>query len=565
MKSYPLREAYLKLGIIFFMVILTLRIAYLQIIEHEFFKTKSTIQLKRLIKLYPHRGFIFDRNMIPLALTQSSYAAFLVPDKLDHAEEIIQTVSDILSLDREDVLQKVQNTKGSFLWLKRQLSKVEYTQLKEKNLKHIGFLKTEKRVYPKGTLASHVLGFVGIDNQGLGGLEHKFDSFLRGTPGKVILEKDPNGYPLLSGEKIAFPPYDGNHLVTTLDEFIQYISQKYLEEAITENDAEKGQIIVMNPQNGDILAMAAYPNFDPNNEENISKKNPCISDVYEPGSVFKLITFAIALDHGVITPKTILQVPEELRLKNVTISEAHKRSPGESDMKTSSEILEQSLNVGTSLISIKLGEEKLYEGIKSFKIGDLTGIELPAESKGLVRPLKNWSGVDIAMISFGQGIAVTPIQMISAVAAIANNGIYVKPRILQYMTNADFETLKAIPISKIRLNFKEKTMHELKEMMKNVVEKGTGISAKLEGYSIAGKTGTSQKPRTNGLGYESGKYVASFIGFFPVEKPRYIILVIIDSPKKSIYGSMVAAPVFKKITKDIVKYFHIPPENSQVK
>lgn len=563
MKSYPLREAYLKLGIFCFMGTLILRIAYLQIIEHEFFKTKSTIQLKKLIKLYPHRGFIFDRNMIPLALTQSSYAAFLVPDKLDHPEEIVQTISSILNLDNQDILQKVQTTKGSFLWLKRQLSKSEYTQLKEKNLKHIGFIKTEKRVYPKGNFASHVLGFVGIDNQGLGGLEHKFDSFLRGTPGKVILEKDPNGYPLLSGEKVAFPPYDGNHLVTTLDEFIQYISQKYLEEAISENNAEKGQIIVMNPQNGDILAMAAYPNFDPNNEETISKKNPCISDVYEPGSVFKLITFAIALEHEVITPKTILQVPEELQLKNVIISEAHKRSKGESDMKTSSEILEQSLNVGTSLISIKLGEEKLYEGIKAFKIGDLTGIELPAESKGLVRPLKNWSGVDIAMISFGQGIAVTPIQMISAVAAIANNGIYVKPRILQYMTNANFETLKAIPISKIRLNFKEKTMSQLKEMMKNVVEKGTGVPAKLEGYSIAGKTGTSQKPRINGLGYEAGKYVASFVGFFPVEKPRYVILVIIDSPKKSIYGSTVAAPVFRKITKDIIQYFHIPPKNSE--
>lgn len=563
MKSYPLREAYLKLGIFCFMGTLILRIAYLQIIEHEFFKTKSTIQLKKLIKLYPHRGFIFDRNMIPLALTQSSYAAFLVPDKLDHPEEIVQTISSILNLDNQDILQKVQTTKGSFLWLKRQLSKSEYTQLKEKNLKHIGFIKTEKRVYPKGNFASHVLGFVGIDNQGLGGLEHKFDSFLRGTPGKVILEKDPNGYPLLSGEKVAFPPYDGNHLVTTLDEFIQYISQKYLEEAISENNAEKGQIIVMNPQNGDILAMAAYPNFDPNNEETISKKNPCISDVYEPGSVFKLITFAIALEHEVITPKTILQIPEELQLKNVIISEAHKRSKGESDMKTSSEILEQSLNVGTSLISIKLGEEKLYEGIKAFKIGDLTGIELPAESKGLVRPLKNWSGVDIAMISFGQGIAVTPIQMISAVAAIANNGIYVKPRILQYMTNANFETLKAIPISKIRLNFKEKTMSQLKEMMKNVVEKGTGVPAKLEGYSIAGKTGTSQKPRINGLGYEAGKYVASFVGFFPVEKPRYVILVIIDSPKKSIYGSTVAAPVFRKITKDIIQYFHIPPKNSE--
>ena len=563
MKSYPLREAYLKLGIFCFMGTLILRIAYLQIIEHEFFKTKSTIQLKKLIKLYPHRGFIFDRIMIPLALTQSSYAAFLVPDKLDHPEEIVQTISSILNLDNQDILQKVQTTKGSFLWLKRQLSKSEYTQLKEKNLKHIGFIKTEKRVYPKGNFASHVLGFVGIDNQGLGGLEHKFDSFLRGTPGKVILEKDPNGYPLLSGEKVAFPPYDGNHLVTTLDEFIQYISQKYLEEAISENNAEKGQIIVMNPQNGDILAMAAYPNFDPNNEETISKKNPCISDVYEPGSVFKLITFAIALEHEVITPKTILQIPEELQLKNVIISEAHKRSKGESDMKTSSEILEQSLNVGTSLISIKLGEEKLYEGIKAFKIGDLTGIELPAESKGLVRPLKNWSGVDIAMISFGQGIAVTPIQMISAVAAIANNGIYVKPRILQYMTNANFETLKAIPISKIRLNFKEKTMSQLKEMMKNVVEKGTGVPAKLEGYSIAGKTGTSQKPRINGLGYEAGKYVASFVGFFPVEKPRYVILVIIDSPKKSIYGSTVAAPVFRKITKDIIQYFHIPPKNSE--
>jgi len=560
MKFNVLREVFLRVCVLCFMCLLLLRIGYLQIIEHDFFKAKSTIQLKRLIKLYPHRGFIFDRNMGPLALTKSSYSVFIVPEKMD--TKIIQELCSVLNLDIQEWTEKIQNSKSNFLWLKRQLSTEEYKQLKSKNLNHVGFIKTEKRVYPKADFASHILGFVGIDNQGLGGLEHKFDFFLCGTPGKIILEKDPNGYPLLSGEKLSFPPYDGNHLVTTLDPFIQHISQKYLRESISENNAEKGQVIVMDPNNGDILAMVAYPGFNPNEDEttDINRKNPCVSDVYEPGSVFKVITFAGALESGVITPQTVMQVPEELVLKNTTISEAHHRPKGESDMKTASEILEQSLNVGTSLIAMRLGEEKLFDIIKAFKIGDLTGIELPAESKGLVRSLKSWSGVDIAMISFGQGIAVTPIQMISAIAAVANDGIYVKPRILRYMTNANFETLKAIPISKTPVGISKKTSLQLKEMLKGVVEKGTGIPAQIPGYSIAGKTGTAQKPKVNGLGYDAGKYVASFVGFFPVEKPKYIILVIIDSPKKSIYGSMVAAPVFKKIAQDIIQYFHIPPD-----
>jgi stage V sporulation protein D (sporulation-specific penicillin-binding protein) len=560
MKFNVLREVFLRVCVLCFMCLLLLRIGYLQIIEHDFFKAKSTIQLKRLIKLYPHRGFIFDRHMGPLALTKSSYSVFIVPEKMD--TKIIQELCSVLNLDIQEWTEKIQNSKSNFLWLKRQLSTEEYKQLKSKNLNHVGFIKTEKRVYPKADFASHILGFVGIDNQGLGGLEHKFDFFLCGTPGKIILEKDPNGYPLLSGEKLSFPPYDGNHLVTTLDPFIQHISQKYLRESISENNAEKGQVIVMDPNNGDILAMVAYPGFNPNEDEttDINRKNPCVSDVYEPGSVFKVITFAGALESGVITPQTVMQVPEELVLKNTTISEAHHRPKGESDMKTASEILEQSLNVGTSLIAMRLGEEKLFDIIKAFKIGDLTGIELPAESKGLVRSLKSWSGVDIAMISFGQGIAVTPIQMISAIAAVANDGIYVKPRILRYMTNANFETLKAIPISKTPVGISKKTSLQLKEMLKGVVEKGTGIPAQIPGYSIAGKTGTAQKPKVNGLGYDAGKYVASFVGFFPVEKPKYIILVIIDSPKKSIYGSMVAAPVFKKIAQDIIQYFHIPPD-----
>lgn len=561
------RFRFLQLIIGLVLLSLLVRMGYLQIIQHDFFIKKSTVQLKKLINLYSHRGNIYDRNRTALALTQTNYATFAVPHELENKWEAAHHIATLLHLDEKETRQLLYNSKSPFLWIKRQTSPEEQKALSELNLKGIGFIKQEKRVYPNESLAAHVLGFVGVDNQGLGGIEYKYDSLMKGTPGKLIIESDPKGRQLLSGLREYTPPNDGHHIVTTLDEYTQYIAQKHLKHGIQKNEAKKGHVIVMDPSTGHVLAMSSYPEYDANNwQENDYSilRNGCIADAYEPGSVFKLITLSAALEEQVVTPGMIIQVPEKLAVFDRTVSEAHDRKEGDTDLKTVSEILEESLNVGTSLISERIGKERFYKYIKEFGFGDKTGIQLPGESYGLLKPPQKWSGVDYATHSFGQGLAVTSIQMASAVSAIVNDGLYVKPKVVDYTANSSFTTRKSAgPTTKKRV-ISTQTAHQVKEMMEKVVIQGTGGPARIPGYRVGGKTGTAQKARANRRGYDPNNYIASFIGFFPFEHPKYVILVMVDSPEKSIWGSSVAAPIFKNIATDLIHYYGIKPDAPRV-
>ncbi len=560
------RHRYFIAGLCLMVIVFLLRLLYLQVIQHDFFKAKSNAQLKRIIKLYPNRGRIFDRNMKPLALTEPSYQVYALPAEIENKWVFAKQVAPYLGQTRKDISDKLYATKAAFLWIARHCSEENYHQLKALKLKGIGFIKTEKRVFPNADLGSHLLGFVGIDNQGLGGLEYKYDTYLKGSPGKLILDGDPRGTQLISGQKITIPQNDGGTIVTTLDSTLQFFAELYLSEAVTKHKAESGQVIIMDPSNGDILAMATVPTFNPNawsKSQSFQRRIRPITDVFEPGSIFKIITLASVLEEDIVSPKTSMHIPETYQLYNKTISEAHDRDPLESDTKTVSEIIEKSLNVGTTLLALKLGEERFYKYMKDFGFGTKTGIELPGESRGLLRPVNTWSGIDIGMISFGQGIAVTGLQMTSAISAIANNGIYVKPRLVHYFTDAKGLTRKSIPIQKKPAIISESTAYQVRKIMEQVVEKGTGQNVKIKGYGIAGKTGTAQKPSASGRGYEAGKYIASFIGFFPVEDPRVVILVAIDSPQKGYYGSVVAGPVFKKCAEAIIDHYHIPPSALQ--
>ncbi|NBV42390.1 penicillin-binding protein 2, partial [bacterium] len=337
-----------------------------------------------------------------------------------------------------------------------------------------------------------------------------------------------------------------------------------LKEGVIENGAEGGQVIIMNPRNGDILAMADYPDFDSNHwrdSTDANRKNSNGADVYEPGSVFKLITISGVLDEGIVTTRSVINVPQTITIGGRTIREAHGRAAGETDSRTVSEILEKSLNVGTSLLAIKLGSRKFYEYIQSFGIGSRTGIELPAESRGILNHVKSWSEPDIAMISFGQGVAVTPIQMIAAAATIINNGERIKPRIVWQISQQKDRSMHAIPITSGGRAISAKTAKEMISVMHDTVEHGTATAAKIPGYRIGGKTGTAQKVRPGGWGYEPGKYVASFTGFFPVGNPEVVILVIVDSPTKSIYGATVAIPIFRKIALATIDHMNIYPDD----
>jgi cell division protein FtsI/penicillin-binding protein 2 len=405
---------------------------------------------------------------------------------------------------------------------------------------------------------------VGIDNQGLCGLEYRFDTLLKGSPGKIRLEGDTKGHRMITGyKKVLDSGYDGGNIITTLDEFTQYITQKHLKEGIEHNMALGGIAIVMDPQTGEILAMSSAPEFNPNDwnqSHQANLKNTAIVDVYEPGSIFKLITMSAALEEGLANPNEVIYVPETIEVGGKRIKEAHPREPGETDRRTVSEILEKSLNVGTTLLAKRLGPKKFYEYIEKFRFGKKTHIELPGESKGLLRHVSKWSGSDIGTISFGQGVAVTPIQMIAGAAAIVNGGEWVKPKIIDRITYHDNQSIKGSPQVTYPNIIHKDTAKKVVTMMVKTVESGTGEIVKIPGYWIGGKTGTAQKPNPNGLGYLPGRYIASFIGFFPAYSPKYIILIVVDTPRRSIYGSSVAGPIFKNIAKDLILYKNIPPD-----
>ena len=572
------RLFYLFLIALLVVVSILSRLFYLQILKHDFFKEKSSGQLRKVIHIQPHRGHIFDRYGEVLAMSREAYSIYATPpavgNKIETAEKLIQ----ILELDAQDLLEKLSSSQH-FVWIKRRVSPEEKQAIETAKLSGISAIQEEKREYPRGQLAADMIGFVGTDG-GLAGLEYQFDEKLKGSPAKIIIEGDPSGFRLISskanilgkpkgfkhGSRHVEPSsFDGDHIYTTIDSFIQYSVEKHLAAQVHEMEATSGQAIVMDPQSGEILAMADYPTFNPQfffkSTQGILK-NSCVVDVFEPGSIFKIVTLAAALEERIIEPDTILTIPETLQLANRTIRESHPRRPEdkEQDDKPASDILIHSLNVGTTMLAQSLGEERFYKYIKRFGFGAAYGIQIPGESSGILRHIDRWSAVDIGMMSFGQGIGVTPLQMVTAAASIANGGVLIKPRIIHAISDYEGVTVKVNPKQRLRRVIKEKTAENVKFMLEEAVSIGTGQRAQIKGYRMLGKTGTAQVAGPGGVGYLKGEYIASFLGMFPFENPKYVILVSIHSPKKFISGGMVSAPVFKRISQDIIYYYNIPPD-----
>ena len=434
----------------------------------------------------------------------------------------------------------------------------------KKSIKGLGFMEETKRIYPNNSLGAHVLGFVGDYNQGLGGLEYLYEKELKGNSGKMILEGDPRGRQMITGYREVEEPQHGVNIITTLDYFLQHRAQSILQQQIDRYLAERGSVIILDVRNGEVIAMANSPSFNPNSWQKqpiwSTLRNSSVSDMYEPGSTFKVLTIAAAINENIVEADTVITVPEQIFRYRRKIREAHKRKDGESDQKTVHEILRDSLNVGTTLIAEKLGEKMFFKYMQDFGMGKLTGIEAPGEAKGILRPLKNWSGVDLAMHSFGQAVAVTPIQLAMAIGAIANEGTLLKPKVVRYLSFWENMTIQAIPKTKIRQVVAPKTARQILSIMTDVVDNGTAQIVKIPGYSIAGKTGTAQKPKANALGYEKDKYISSFVGVFPASQPQFLILVMIDSPQEKYYGSTVAGPVFRELALDMISRYNIPPD-----
>lgn len=569
------RLFWLIVGVLGLMGLIVIRLFYLQVIKHEFYVEKQESQVKKIIKITSHRGVIYDRNGRPLALGEDAYSIYAQPPKIDDKVAFARTVGPKLGLPWREVYRMI-NINYPFVWLARKASPEVANALSDFVHPGMNFIEEEKRVYPSQTLAADVLGFVGTDG-GLGGLEFQYNDFLTGSSGRIVIEGDPLGRRIVGGKldvrgrpsgfKVGvqrFEPtsFDGGHVHTTIDETLQYVAERELAKTIEKYEAKSGQVLVMDPHNGDILVMADYPTFNPNAywEADIPVlKNSAVVDVYEPGSIFKLITLAAVLEEEIFTTADVLEVPETLKLANRVIKEAHRREPDDPDEYTVQEIIERSLNVGTTMMAQELGKERFYKYMKSFGFGTPTGIELPGETAGILRPPEQWSGVDIGMSSFGQGIGVTPLQMVAAVAAIANGGELVKPRVVKYLTDAEGVSVKAVPRRVVRRVISKNTAAAVSSVMQGVVDHGTGVIVRQRGYRIGGKTGTAQVAGPGGAGYLPGEYVASFVGIVTVDDPQYVILVSVHSPKKSIWGSSVAGPVFRELARIIIDQRNVFP------
>lgn len=538
------------------------RLGYLQLVQHDFFYEKAQNQLKKIVLLTPHRGIIFDRNRSPLAMPLPAWSVYAVPiQTASENSRIVTTLGSVLSIS-SDTLKKKLNSQTHFVWIKRKITDSQYSALKAAQLPGVEFIKEERRIYPNGSLGCHILGFVGIDNQGLSGIEFYRNTFLSGASGKLILEGDPMGHQIISGARHLDPSQNGGNVILTIDKTIQYITQRHLKAAVESTGAMDGHAVVMNPQTGEILAMANYPDFDPNywtKSSEYSRRNRLICDLYEPGSVFKIMTISAAIDAGIVTPGTILRVPETLTIQTRTIREAHGREPGMTDYVPAADIIRRSLNVGTTILSQRMKKDYFYGKIREYGFGYRLGIELPGEASGIIRKKSDITPLDLAMMSFGQGISVTPLQIAAATAQVANGGKRVRPHVIARLENAANTVVKATAIDPLSITMRPTTARDVTGILESVVESGTGETAKIPGHRIAGKTGTAQKA-VNGGGYIPGAYMASFVGYFPKHRPTYLVLVILDTPRTTIWGSTAAAPVFRAIAADIIRIRNIVPD-----
>ena len=533
------------------------RLGYLQLIRHSEYLTRAHRQQQRTIEITPKRGAIYDRNMHPLAMSTEVESAFAIPTELgDNKQQAARLLSGVLDIPRE-VLENKFDSGSTFVWVSRKLPPEKSDAVKALNLKGIYTMKENQRFYPKRDLAAHVLGFVNLDEKGTSGLEFQLDKQIRGKGEQILVMADARQR-WFDGGKAQRD--QGANIVLTIDEKIQYIAERELAAAVARTHAMAGTVIIQNPNTGEILALANWPKFNPNSPgevKNETRMNRAVSAIYEPGSTFKLITLAAALDQNLTRPSEVFDC------ENGAVSIAgHKiHDHKKFGMLSVSEILAQSSDVGAIKVALRLGAPKFYEYIRAFGFGQQTGIDLPWESKGMLGKLENWSGISIGAISMGQEVGVTPIQLVTAVSAIANGGFLHKPYVVSEVRKGD-QLLSSGDVAEPepRLVIRPETAATLRKMMEGVIlsPQGTGKHARLDGWTAAGKTGTAQKIDPNTGRYSHTQFIASFTGFAPINNPAVTILVSLDSPVSSHEAAMTAAPVFKRVAEQVLPYLDVP-------
>ena len=529
------------------------RLSYLQLIRHSEYLARAQRQQQRTVEITPRRGIIYDRNMRPLAMSVPVKSAFAVPAEIADEPLAARLLSGVLNIP-QDVLEARLSSSRSFVWISRKLPPEKAEAVEALNLKGVYFQEENQRFYPKRDLAAHVLGFVDPDEKGLAGIEYALDREIRGKSEKIIVMADARQRWFDGAEAQR---ERGASVVLTLDEKIQYIAQRELTAAIEKTHAMAGSVIVMNPSNGEILAMANWPRFNPNLASEASaesRMNRAVSALYEPGSTFKLITLAAAFDQNITQPQEIFDCENGA----VYIAGHRIRDHKPFGLLSVADILAKSSDVGAIKIAIRLGAPKFYDYIRAFGFGAPTGIDLPGESKGLLRRLDNWSAISIGSVSMGQEVGVTPIQLITAVSAIANGGDLYKPYVVKEIRRGEQVANLVEATGEPRRVIRPETAATLRRLMEGVVLTGTGTLARLDGWTAAGKTGSAQKIDPATGRYSHTQLIASFTGFAPISSPAVTILVSLDSPVGQREGGQVAAPVFKRIAEQVLSYLDVP-------
>jgi cell division protein FtsI (penicillin-binding protein 3) len=531
------------------------RTAWLQTVRAADLSQRAARQQHQTIVMPAGRGTIFDRVGVQLALGEEATTVYADPHDVRNPRAVALAAQHDLGVNANALYPQLLDKRSRFVYVYRKADPERAAVLQKRGLAGVGFYPEERRVYPQRSVSAQALGYAGVDNRGLTGLEVGLERVLAGRPGRQTFVKDPFGRSIdvLS----SIPERDGHDVFLTLDHTIQANAEAVLRATIAKWHARAATAIVLEPGTGKVLAMAVVPNYDDNRSSEVAtadQRNRAVTDTYEPGSTFKLVTVAGALSERLVSASTPFTLPYSIQVADRVIHDAEQRG---TETLTVGQILSHSSNVGAVTLALKLGPSHLARWIERFGFGRETGVDFPGESRGIVLPLEQWSGSTIGTVPIGQGIAVTPLQMAAAYASVANGGIWTTPHLVDRIIGTS-RTRAGLPKLQRRRVLAPEVARQLLSMLVNVVAEGTGTLAAVPGYLVAGKTGTAAKP--DALGGYSSRYVASFVGMVPASKPRLVILVAVDEPRGAIWGGVVAAPAFAQIAKFDLQYLEVPPD-----
>ena len=542
--------------------VILFRLVSLQVLQAAELTARADRQHQKSVTMEGARGTVTDRHGKVFAMNVEVPSIFGVPTSLDSPANAARSLSPVLHIRREEIEKKLRQDRH-FVWLARKVEPEQGRRLEQLSIDGIGMVMEGRRFYPKGPLLAHVLGFVGMDGVGLEGLERRYESQLHGEKRLTILQRDALGRTVFPKDLREQVPATGQALTLTIDEVIQYIAEKELEEAVDHARAKSGTIIVMEPRTGAILAMAVSPRFDPNAVASLTAdrwRNRALTDTYEPGSTMKVVVAAAALEERVMMPGSMLFGENgRMTIANTTIHDHEKLG-----WMTFAQMIQKSSNIGAAKTGMLVGDQRLYRYLQAFGFGQRTDIDLPGEVSGLLKAPREWGRRSLASISMGQEVGVTPLQMITAVSAIANDGVLMKPYVVAEVRDQKGQRMKEILPQVKRRVVSPATAHTLTTIMEGVVSSGTGTKAAIPGFRVAGKTGTAQKVDPGTGTYSSALSIGSFVGFVPADAPRLTIIVVIDEPQGEAWGGVVAAPVFRRVGEQVLTYLGVPRDD-QVK